>query len=464
MRNRRRRTARSTIALLLLVLAAPLARADSWMPFRGMRRVDATGHRYVVIEPKGSDASYQLVRAAEGSDAVPEIRDAVAEVRSGDAVLARGSLPFTPVDVIVLPAGSGFVLLDVYGNLGYGDVVSFIGESGARGPSLALNEIFPDEECEAFLHTASSIWWRVFFFNDTATTEIVLVSHSSVRAVRWSDGRVRKTEAEDIVRALRDGDPRRRQLALDVAITSLPKELALEAGRRIQPNPREPLTLRLRAAILLAHHGDTSGKTLIHSTAFDPPDTVSAADRDYAIEVSGMMLGAAAIEPLRALLRGPAGPHWGSALDAFASIGEAAVPTLITMLEERSESADYCGGAAHVLAKIGSRHALDALLRAISDPREFVANAAANAAISIGGESIVGRLIEVLAQGSTQDSRIASALEKWKHPGAAEALLAAWDRTGDRFTIRTIREALRFQTGVDHGDDPRTWRESLGIR
>src|SRR5205814_1490812 len=98
------------------------------------------------------------------------------------------------------------------------------------------------------------------------------------------------------------------------------------------------------------------------------------------------VLGAEAIPLLKSAMRGESSEGWSAAMDGFADLGEKAVPSLVAMLTEAGQSADYRGGAAHTLAKIGSKAALVALVAAIADPVEYVANAAANAAIGIGKE------------------------------------------------------------------------------
>ena len=130
-------------------------------------------------------------------------------------------------------------------------------------------------------------------------------------------------------------------------------------------------------------------------------------------------------------------------------MGAAAVPTLIEVLRDIRGSNDYRGGAAHALKRMDpndARPALDALLDATGDPEEYVANAAVNAAIHIDEHGIAGRLVEILARGSTQDGRIAMYLRGVRHPEAAAALEKALPRhKPDSFDAKRIREALEFQ-------------------
>jgi hypothetical protein len=156
-------------------------------------------------------------------------------------------------------------------------------------------------------------------------------------------------------------------------------------------------------------------------------------------------VGVEALPMLRRLMRGEADNEvWHPAQVAFVSLKEKSVPTLIEMLLEEGESADYRGGAAHALGEIGSPAALDALLIATATAEDYVANAAVNAAIGIGASDLDQRLAEILARGCTQDGRIALHFEEHPAQVALEPLRKALARAEPGSTERQwIENALR---------------------
>jgi hypothetical protein len=164
--------------------------------------------------------------------------------------------------------------------------------------------------------------------------------------------------------------------------------------------------------------------------------------RLYAVFKLPTVLGEAAIPVLREAMRKPTGPTWGVACQAFAAIGEPAVPTLLAMLEERDESPDYRAGAAHALAEIRSASARDALLRATREADGHVAEAALGALIATGGPHLARDLITLLAEAPALTTSIAIHFAGNPDRAAAPLLEAALPRVTVSDGRSWVQEAI----------------------
>ena len=169
------------------------------------------------------------------------------------------------------------------------------------------------------------------------------------------------------------------------------------------------MALRLRAGWILVRAGAPAGvRELFEANARANDDD---AVRRFAVRRLPDVLGADAMPLLRELMRGKASTVWGEAYQAFASIGDAAIPTLREMLAEVDESPDYRGGAAHALGRIGSRAALEAVTPALDDANDYVAGAA-RGALRTGVQAVVERAFAALpAEGAIPDEAIAAITE-----------------------------------------------------
>lgn len=447
--------------------------ADSWAPYQPVRVVEPAGRRYLVTEATGyTSASYRLLEIPKGGSSIVPERGPKAQVRATDRLVSHGKLPFAPMEILVLPEGRGFVLIDRYGRLGRGVVLAILSDNGETERKLELSDIYTTDQIKKFTQTVSSTWWRKGAWYEPTQDSIYLISEAGLHSVSRTTGEVSESNHEDIVRALSSDDPETRRLALTVA-KSLPSDLVLPPIRNILADTQLSLKLRLTAADLCAHHLRAperatdvdlrAARELVSNTAFstatsNPPSEV---DRAFAIEISGRVLGQGALEPLRAMFRRAGGPYWGAATRAFAEIGKPAVPALIAMLRERGESDNYRGGAAHALSKLGASEPVPALVEAIADESEYVANAAANAAIALAGASIAGDLASHLERGTTQDMRLAMYFQEHKHPKATNALITLLERKPSKLIRKICAEALTLQTGKSLGEDPEAWRKAL---
>lgn len=456
------------LGLFLTTLSGvDLALADSWAPHSPKRTVDMSGKRYVVVrEPEGERgrAKFWL---AESATPVEPAKGNDATVRSTDTVIAEGRLPMTPVEEIVLPEGRGFVVIDQYANLGYEDIVIFVSENGTIGVRKTLEDVFTEKEREAFLRTVSSIWWRTAQWYDAETDELFLVTSHHVKAVRRTDGRVRDGNQDDVLRALHSRSTPTILGAL-AAAKKLSAAKMVEPARALARDDSKDIEIRLRAIeILLAHQAlgdDTPEHELVRSVAFGNPDPeLSSGVRALAVELSGPVLGAAALSPLEAVMDSGDPRLWSAAQTAFAAIGKPAIDPLVQMLRASNRSADLRGGAAMALSKLGATEPVPALVEVAGDAKEYVANAALNAAIDLGGCAIAKDLAELLRRGSTQELRLAGYFQSCKHATAPRALIVALERNPGRLIEKTLLEALRYQTDRDEGDDPAAWRKALGL-
>ncbi len=443
-------------ALALLAVVAAGALADSWRPFGRQRTSDANGEYYVVIDGSYSDGSFVYARRAEGATRVEAERDRnnsdahkAGRLRPGDAVLARGQLRQLPLHVHVSSRGNGFVCIEKYGNVGYGKSVVIVSPKGEIHHELKLSDLFDTATIETFQASVSSIWWHDASWIDEESEAVVLSSGKLLRVVSMKNGSVRNGTHDDVRKAIDHDDPAVVNSAIDIAAKLGVKGLDSVYGALVLDASR-PLGARLRAGATFGTPSDVV-KDLFRDAAERPlRNGVTKEDRAFALERLGDVLGEDALPILRDAMRGEAGDGWHNAQTGLARMGTAAVPTLIAILGDEGTS-DYRGGAAHVLRKMApgvARPALDALLDTISDPAKYVANAAANAAISIDNEGIAGRLAEILAKGSTQDGRIANYFEGVRHEHAIPALEKALPRHNkDSYVAGRIHEALAFQRG-----------------
>jgi HEAT repeat protein len=282
-----------------------------------------------------------------------------------------------------------------------------------------------------------------------------------LREVSLKDGAVSTPGAEVVLTRVEDGPLADRILAFDVATRLLPPG-TLEAANRFARDEKQPPGIRLRAVVALRRRGEdpNAEELFLKSIAKGEPDDL----REYAARHLAEVLGERALPHLRDLMRGTADEAWHSAQQGFRSLGEKAVPTLLEMLAEKEESPDYRGGAAHALGEIQSGKAYEGLLKAVTDPAEYVANAAVNAAIATGGPELEARLTAILRDGSTQDLRIAFWLADRKYDGAPPAILAAIGRLAEGAKDRArFFDALKRCTGKDFGESAEAWKNGLGI-
>lgn len=454
--------------LLVLTLAAFLtptspipdwAIPDSWMPFRNQRVVSPNGQRYVVIKQtkKGRSITFEYcergpkrhekvgpVSPESATSAQLKKNPKAIDRDPDDQLLAEGKVAQLPYEVLVPDALPGFLLFEQYYSLGTAKAVIWVNDKGEEAVSLTVAELF-DGIPEGATRTVSSLWWSKGVFLDEASNSIVVVAvGNKVREIDIAEAEVKEPDVARIAEWTTRGTVAGRSLALDVLATRSPDALkaATPAAIALFHDEDEPLALRLRAAVVLARAGTpvAADRFFEAARAADQPDDL----RRYAVSHLPTIVGADALPVLRELMRGKAGPVWSDCQNAFAAIGEAAVPTLIEMLREEDETNDYRGGAAHALRMIGSAKAYDALLQATATAPKYVANAACNAVIAIGGDDLTERLIAILKQGCTQNGRIAMYLKQNPTKAALPVIDAAIERAPtDKHELRRLNEARK---------------------
>jgi hypothetical protein len=461
------------LAATLLAGSVPAARADSWMPYGRHRFADPTGRRYVVVEVAKGGVAFTLVDARPGS---PPAAAGASEgfgapgpesgVREGDTVVATGTLPAAPLEVRVSSLGLGFAAMEEYGSVGSGASFAWVDRTGVVRHVLRMADLFTAKEIETFTHTTSSVWWfQAAWLDETAREAVVVGNGGLVRVVSLATGKVRRGGDEEVRRAISSPDPEAALPALDLAIARRTAGLE-EPLRAVLADARAPLGARLRAAVALAGGGDRRGADLVRATAAAPAEKGATDDRDFALAHLPTLLGKEAVPVLRQAMSAPGAPStWWAGVLGFVALGEEAVPTLSAMLTEPGKGNDYRGGAAHALARIGSKAALPALVAAVLDREEYVANAALNAAVGIGKGSVSRELAAHLDAKTTQDGRIASYFEENLEPASVGPLVRALERhPKDGYPRSSILAALRFQTGQSLGPDPAAWRAWLARR
>jgi hypothetical protein len=437
------------------------------MPYGKRRFPDPTGTYYVVVGSVTGGAAFEYARAKPGSDPVTAqaftgYGEAPKEIglREGDTVLASGTLPTAPLEVRVSSLGRGFAAMKEYGAVGGGDSFVWVGPDGRVKHVKRMADLFTAKEIEGFTHTASSVWWFRAAWIDEGAGEVVVVGYPGlVRVVSVATGKVRHGGDEEIRRAVASADSEALVPALDLAVER--KTAGLEDRlRAILADAKTSTAARLRAAVALALSGDRRGADLVRATASTP--TAAGGDeqeRRYALEHLPDLLGEEAIPILRAAMGPPTNANaWSAATNGFAALGAKGVPTLVAMLGETGQSPDYRGGAAHALGRMApeaAKAALPALLAAVPDKEEYVANAALNAAIAIGKDSVSKELAAFLDAKTTQDGRLASYFTEVKEPAAVEPLRRALERhPKDSYPRGVILEALDFQAGKVRGPIP----------
>jgi hypothetical protein len=460
---------RPLVAVLSLLVLPVSAGADSWAPYSERRVVSPGGRHYVVARFPKKDASLRLEicrRRAGAAPLQPAERDEMSpgvsvERDPEDELVAALDIEEAPLQIRVLDTEPAAVLFEMYGSVGSGTSLSLLDSKGKLRWRLALTDLFPAEEIRGFDASVCSIWWYWGWWVDEERGKVVLVPHGvQIREVDLATGKVAVAAPGILLTRVGNGSVAEQRQALEIAKTLKPAGLAEKAKPIALDEAADP-SLRLCAAV--AYHAATK-KPLVpelfrtYAAAGAPMEL-----RAYAIENLALMIGEEALPLLREAMRGTATDAWHPAQQAFVTLGEKSVPTLIGMLLDVQGTPDQRGGAAHALSEIRSPKALDALLEATRTADDYTANAAVNAAIETGGGNLATRLAAILAEGSTQDDRIAMYFEERPADFAVEPLLKALSRAqSGTFARRVIAEALRACTGLDGGEDPAAWRKQLG--
>ncbi|MCZ6601638.1 MAG: HEAT repeat domain-containing protein [Planctomycetota bacterium] len=432
------------LALLYLFVHSTLpVDADTWVPYRDQRVVDPTGQYYVVCKPKGERSRkgipFLFAERGPDNDAVEPAQEPISGrgrgdlaesdenlfgLREGDRLIARGTLVAHPYKILVSSAGIGFVAIERYGQLGFGESVVIVDKGGKIRHSLKLADLFTPEEISLFPHTASSIWWYEGGWIDEERTSVVLLGKGKITVVDFETGRVTPGGSREVLDAIASNDPALIQPALEATTMMRLGGLEDTLGNLLT-DEEQPYSIRLRAAVALAVRGDRSGVDLVARTAQKPPPLPGGQEVwDYALLHLPDVLGEEALPILRDMMRTRPGTAQAPVASAFIRLGEAGVPTLIDLMGDGEEGL-VRRAAASCLGQVGSKNALPALLDAAADDNVSLAAAALGAAIRIGGEEIAKDLLALLERGTSQDALLASHLQRMKYRKAIPALKAA---------------------------------------
>lgn len=170
-------TLRASLVLLMLV-AAP-ARADSWAGPLTKEIFSASREYFVRVVPgKSLGDTYGFASQEKGPYARAEFYRRAPD-RSYQLVAEESLLnPVAPVEFFVADNGH-LVTLDNWHNVGYGKVVAIYDARGKPIRAYELRELFDAEEIKRFPHSVSSIHWRkgpAYIRQDQATALVTVAS------------------------------------------------------------------------------------------------------------------------------------------------------------------------------------------------------------------------------------------------------------------------------------------------
>lgn len=382
------RIASLALALVLALLSAIPAEADSWMAPRPMLASSLDGRWYVIVEPaEGThNAMFRLVARAKGKPARTPILQAERNAGSpklepGDRVVARGACTM-PVEVRCLDAGKGFVLFENYGSIGFGTTLDVRDGKGRSVFTKTLKQLFPKLDMETFMRTVSSIWWYDAFWVDERAGDIVLLwkkrdNEHGVLRVALKDGAQRDGKPSDVLARIGHGTIDEQIKAIQVAGERKIDGLH-DAVVAAFSHASVPVLVRLHAAFYLLGEGDKRGVDLFAASARSEDPAV----RRYAVKYLPRAVGEQALPALREAMASDDRTLRDSAEYAFRHMGAKAVPTLIDMVSDERAAETYRAGAATALWNMPVEDALpaeDALAKAAQSTLKRLAYAAGHA-------------------------------------------------------------------------------------
>lgn len=461
---------RISVRLLVLAYLVSIASADSWRLPDRQRIVSPNGSFVLDLVPSNIRSQidyFQEEDTGRKSDRNPCWGRLLRQLPDGkEAVLWTADLDnkVAPVEVVIADSGKVVVGFDNWHSIGYGpNVLAVYGEQGKLRFRHSLEELMPARQIRKLTPSVSSRRWRRGCWLDENRHEIVLATiPGPLVVVDLENGAVRPGGENEIRNSL---------AASTGGELELPLELAAETGvqapadyKRILKDASQPLAIRLRAAFALRGCGDRSGESLFIQEA---RGSSYSQERAYALEHLPRFLGLKAVPVLQEAMRLDSA-NLEACKRGLASLGSRAVPVLVQMLRTKG-SANYRAGAAEVLGKLNYSGVRVALLDALGDRDEPVANTCFNSLRDLGfSKDFPGRSIEYLTRGTQIDWRFADYFSQHRDSRSPGPLLAALKRHlgGKGFLNRPeqIVAALEFQTGAHLGQDVQAWERYLKSR
>jgi len=98
-----------------------------------------------------------------------------------------------PIAAYITDDGKHVVLRDVWGAVGYGKVLIFLGPSGSVLASYTLRQLLTGDEIGNYVRSMASLWWSedaLFFFRPGQTEFALVTKQGTVRAFALATGRM----------------------------------------------------------------------------------------------------------------------------------------------------------------------------------------------------------------------------------------------------------------------------------
>jgi hypothetical protein len=369
-----------------------------------------------------------------------------------------------PVEMVVADSGNVVVGFDNWHSIGYGpNVLAVYGEQGKLRFRHSLEELMPPGQIRKLTPSMSSRRWRRGCWLDENRHEMVLATlPGPLLVVDLESGAVRPGGEKEIRNSLSAGTG---------AALALPLELAEEMEvqdpadyKRILNDASQPVAIRLRAALALRGCGDRSGERLFIQEA---KAARYSEERAYALEHLPRFLGLKAVSVLQEAMHQDSA-NLEAAKRGLASLQSRAVPDLLQMLRGKG-NVSYRAAAAEVLGKLNYPGVRAALLDALGDRDEPVANTCFNSLRDLGfPKDFHGRSLRYLTRGTQIDRRFAGYFTQHRDSRSPAPLLTALKRhrSGKDFLNgpEQFVAALEFQTGTHLGQDVQAWELYLKSR
>jgi len=368
----------------------------------------------------------------------------------------------SPVSVLVADSGRVVVCFDNWHEVGYGpNVMAVYGEDGKLRFRHSLEELMAADQINKLSPSTSSRHWRRGRWLDEEADQVILATEPGpLVVVNLHTGAVQPGGTPEIRAALKKlSGP---QVALPLELAEEQKLQAVEDYRRLFQDSKQPVPVRLGAAVSLRRCGDRSGERLLVEKASRGE---GSSDRAYALTHLAEFLDLRAVPILQQAMRSGDSTIWNGAMSGLAKLGPRVGPILMAMLATK-EKADFRGGAAYVLRDLKYLPARRALLDTLADRDEYVASACFQSLRAMGiPKEFQQQFLVYLIRGTKVDAQLAGYFCKHRNPRAPAALLKALQRR--HYAKRTGYEeevlvtALEFQTGVHLGQDTRAWQQFL---